>query len=58
MSDTCSRCGSAGRDRLIPVVDETGSTAICGLCLIAELPRWVLAGGVTVLVARPSALPT
>lgn len=55
MTDTCTSCGTAG-DGLIPVIDETGSTKICPLCLVAELPRWVLAGNVSLLVARPQAL--
>lgn len=56
-TSTCSRCHRV-RDGLIPVIDETGSSAICGLCVVAELPRWVLSGDVTVFVARPTALST
>jgi hypothetical protein len=56
-TSTCSSCGNADRDgALIPVIDETGGTAICGLCVIAKLPRWVLSGDVTLVVARPTAV--
>jgi hypothetical protein len=57
-TSTCSNCGApAAQDRaLIPVVDELGQSAMCGLCLIGLLAR--LGREVTVFVARPTALPT
>lgn len=60
MADTnpCAGCGRANEPFLIPVIDETGSSAICGLCVVAELPRWLLAGDVALLVSRPTALST
>jgi hypothetical protein len=57
-TDTCSICGRADRGGVMPVIDETGSSAICGVCVVAKLPRWLLTGDVALLVSRPTALST
>lgn len=55
--DTCPGCGRTNEPFLIPVIDQAGSTAFCALCVVAELPRWVLSGDLTLLLSRQVALP-
>jgi hypothetical protein len=61
-TDSCSSCQTpsipSGPDarRLIPVVDELGTTVVCGLCVIPLLSRLSKSGDVTVFVARPAAV--
>jgi hypothetical protein len=58
---TCSACGfepHPGLPRhaarpLISVVDEVGTSELCGLCVIQLLSRLGYSGDVTVFVARP-----
>jgi len=58
-TSTCSGCGSPDRDGrgLFPVLDETGRTDMCGLCLITVLAKWPSAEDVTVFLAGPTVLP-
>jgi hypothetical protein len=61
MMPTCSCCGFQSHPDLprhatrplIDVVDELGTSVVCGLCLIGLLSRLGTSGDVTVFVARP-----
>jgi hypothetical protein len=63
-ASTCSDCGTPAipsgpnARRLITVVDELGTSAMCDLHVIGLLSRLARAGDVTVFVARPTALST
>lgn len=58
----CSMCGFRASPQtprpdgrvLISLVDEIGTSLVCGLCVITLLPR--LGGELTLFVARPSAV--
>jgi len=59
MPVTCTVChGTGGDGRLfLPLIDETGGSLICGLCVVAELPSWARSGDVTVFVTRRQVVP-
>lgn len=48
---TCPRCHQPARGLLMTVVDQHGSSRLCGLCLVLVLQAVEASGDVTVFVA-------